>query len=61
MEQIKQLSEGYGADVVLECSGAQAGVSLGLELVRKQGSYTQTGFFGRPIQVDLEQVAFNFF
>lgn len=57
--KIEQLSQGYGADVVLECSGAQAGVSLGLELVRKQGSYTQVGLFGRPIQVDLDQVAFK--
>ena len=57
--KVRALSEGYGADIVFECSGTQGGVALALELVRKQGKYTQVGLFGRPIQVDLEQVAFK--
>ena len=57
VERLRHLTGGYGADVVLECSGAPAGARLALELVRKQGQYTQVGLFGRPIEIDLEQVA----
>ncbi len=56
-ERVKHLTDGYGADLVLECSGVAAGARLALELVRKQGQYTQVGLFGRPVEIDLEQVA----
>ena len=59
VEKIRGLSEGYGADVVLECSGSAGGAALALDLVRKQGKYTQVGLFGRPIEIDLEQVVFK--
>ena len=58
-EKVRFLSEGYGADVVLECSGTAGGAGLGLELARKQARYTQVGLFGRPVQVDLDQVAYK--
>ncbi|MBM3276538.1 MAG: zinc-binding dehydrogenase [Candidatus Handelsmanbacteria bacterium] len=53
----RALGEGYGADVVLECSGHPAGARLALELVAKGGRYTQVGLFGEPIEIDLEQIA----
>ena len=56
---IKELSKGYGADVILECSGAPAAAELGLKLVRKRGQYTQMGLFGRPINIDFEQIAYK--
>jgi L-iditol 2-dehydrogenase len=56
---IKKLSKGYGADVILECSGAPAAAELGLKLVRKRGQYTQMGLFGRPIHIDFEQIAYK--
>ena len=58
-ECVRGVSEGYGSDVVLECSGHVSGAALALELVRKQGRYTQVGLFGRPIEVDLEVVAYK--
>lgn len=57
--KVRGLSDGYGADVVLECSGSGGGVRLGLELARRQARYTQVGLFGRPIQMDLDLVAFK--
>lgn len=33
-EIIKDLTKGYGADVVLECSGSSAGAKLGLMLIK---------------------------
>ena len=59
LKEVRRLSSGYGADVILECSGAPAAASLGLELVRKRGKYTQIGLFGHPIKIDFEQVAFK--
>jgi L-iditol 2-dehydrogenase len=56
LDAVRELTHGYGADVVLECSGAHASAALCLELVRKMGSYTQVGIFGSPFQVDLDKV-----
>jgi len=58
-EIIKKISKAYGADVVLECSGAPAAAELGLKLVRKRGQYTQMGLFGRPINIDFEKIAYK--
>jgi L-iditol 2-dehydrogenase len=32
---------------------------MALEMVRKRGKYTQMGLFGRPIEIDFEQIAFK--
>ena len=37
------LTKGYGADVVLECSGNQASVNSCFELIKKGGRYTHGG------------------
>lgn len=58
-EIIKDLTKGYGADVVLECSGSSAGAKLGLMLIRKKGKFTQMGLFGKPIEIDFEQIAYK--
>jgi L-iditol 2-dehydrogenase len=55
-EIIKQLTQGYGADAVLECAGAPASAAMCLDLVRKMGRYTQVGIFGAPLQIDLDKV-----
>ncbi len=59
VEIIKARTGGYGADVVLECSGAAPAAPLGIELTRKRGKYTQMGLFGNPINIDFEQIAFK--
>jgi L-iditol 2-dehydrogenase len=59
LERVQGLSNGYGADVVLECSGAGPAVSMGLDMVRKRGKFTQVGLFGRPIEVNFEAIAFK--
>jgi len=56
---VKKLTQNYGADVVLECSGSESGVGLGLKLVRKRGKYTQIGLLDKPIQVDFEQIVYK--
>ena len=56
MSIVRELTAGLGADVVFECSGAEAAASQGLAAVRKGGRYTQMGLFGRPIQIDLDSL-----
>jgi L-iditol 2-dehydrogenase len=56
---VNTLSGGYGADVVLECSGSEKAVSLGLEIIRKRGKFTQIGLFGHPIRIDFEKIAYK--
>jgi L-iditol 2-dehydrogenase len=52
-------TEGLGADVVYECSGAGAAAQQLLELVRRRGKYVQIGLFGKPVAWDLDQVCFR--
>lgn len=59
LELVQGQTNGLGADVVFECSGAEAGAQLALSLVRRRGHYCQMGLIGRPIRWDLEQVCFK--
>ncbi|MBM7541337.1 zinc-binding dehydrogenase [Amphibacillus cookii] len=54
---VTELTNGYGAHVVFECSGAVPAVRLGLDLLRKKGQYIQVGIFSKPeIPVDFEKI-----
>jgi L-iditol 2-dehydrogenase len=54
---VGRLTNGYGADLVFECSGAVKAVKTGLELLRKKGQYVQVGIFPTAdISVDFEKV-----
>jgi L-iditol 2-dehydrogenase len=52
-------TEGLGADVVYECSGAGPAAQQLLDLVRRYGRYVQIGLFGKPIAWDLDQVCYK--
>ena len=53
---VDERTEGLGADVAFECSGAGPGAQTALDLVRHRGRYVQVGLFGKPVVWDLEQV-----
>lgn len=56
-EFVNRLTDGYGADVVFECSGAIPAVNQGLDLLRKKGQYSQVGIFPKSeIPVDMEKI-----
>ena len=56
-ELVNSLTDGYGAHVVFECSGAVPATKQGLDLLRKKGQYCQIGLFAQPeIQFDLEKI-----
>ena len=53
---VGDLTEGRGADVVIECSGSQAAVTVGISLIKKRGTFTQVGLFGKKVPIDLDAV-----
>lgn len=58
-QQIDLISDGLGADIVLECAGAGAAAQQLLQLVRRGGRYTQIGLFGKPTAWDMDQVCYK--
>ncbi len=59
VEKIQKTDEVETVDVLLECSGSQPALETGLELLRKQGKYTQIGIFGGPVTVDLNALVYK--
>ena len=57
--RVKELTGGYGADVVVECAGAPPAMRLALDLVRKRGKLSQMGLPGKPVEIDFEQIAYK--
>ncbi len=56
-EVVNGLTNGYGAELVFECSGAVPAANQGLDLLRKKGQYCQVGLFAKPkIEFDLEKI-----
>jgi L-iditol 2-dehydrogenase len=47
------------ADVVIECSGSEAGMAAGLAAVRRGGRYVQIGLAGKPVMLPFDLVCFH--
>jgi L-iditol 2-dehydrogenase len=47
------------ADVVVDCSGAEAGIALGFERTRRGGRYVQIGLAGKPVSIPFDLVCFK--
>lgn len=58
-DRINELTGGYGVDVVLECSGSQAGTRTGLELIKKRGWFCQIGLGGKDIEFPIETICYK--
>jgi erythritol/L-threitol dehydrogenase len=50
--RVKELTDGYGADVYLEGTGHPSAVGQGLDLLRKLGTYVEYSVFGSDVTVD---------
>jgi erythritol/L-threitol dehydrogenase len=49
---VKEMTDGYGADVYLEGTGHPSAVGQGLNLLRKLGTYVEYSVFGSDVSVD---------
>jgi L-iditol 2-dehydrogenase len=47
------------ADVVVDCSGAESGIALGLDRARRGGRYVQIGLAGKPVTIPFDLVCFK--
>jgi threonine dehydrogenase-like Zn-dependent dehydrogenase len=50
--KVKELTDGYGADVYIEGTGHPSAVGQGLNLLRKLGTYVEYSVFGSDVSVD---------
>jgi L-iditol 2-dehydrogenase len=56
-EVIDKLTDGYGADVCFDCTGAVPSMQMGMDLLRKQGQYVQVGIFPKDeVLVDFSKI-----
>lgn len=58
-EIVMNMTGGEGVDIAFECSGAEVAAKDCLELLRRQGKYTQIEIYGRPILFDLDKVLYR--
>jgi L-iditol 2-dehydrogenase len=47
-DAVAEMTDGLGADLVIECSGAAAGIASAIDLVRKKGRICAIGLTGKP-------------
>jgi erythritol/L-threitol dehydrogenase len=52
VQLVKDMTDGYGADVYLEGTGHPSAVGQGLNLLRKLGTYVEYSVFGSDVSVD---------
>jgi L-iditol 2-dehydrogenase len=56
---VAELSKGWGVDMAVEAAGAPGAFRSCLESVRKGGQILQVGIPGRPVEVNMDQVAWK--
>ena len=56
-ELVDRLTDGYGADVCYDCTGAVPSMHLGMDLLKKGGQYVQVGLFAQnEVTVDFSKI-----
>lgn len=52
VDEVRQLTEGYGCDVYIEATGHPQSVVQGLHMIRRLGTFVEFSVFGQPVTVD---------
>jgi len=58
-KRAKEITEGQGFDVVMECAGQPASVLMAAKLTRTRGHLVVMGVFEKPAAIDLTDVVFR--
>lgn len=53
VSEVKRLTNGLGADVVIECAGVPAAVPEGINMVRRGGKFVEVGHYTDPGNVEI--------
>ena len=56
---VRELTGGYGADVVVECVGTPEAFQISFDSVRKGGAVSLMGMWGEPVSVPLNDMVMN--
>lgn len=59
VEVARSMSDGYGADLAIDCTGAVGGVTGALACVRTMGRYVQGGILHKQVRLDLDEIFFG--
>jgi len=59
VQEVQRLTDGAGADVVLDCSGGEAAITQATRMVRNGGWITIIGLWGHDVQVNLDRVPYH--
>ncbi|NLF26875.1 MAG: alcohol dehydrogenase catalytic domain-containing protein [Clostridiales bacterium] len=57
VRSLREMTDGYGPDVYIECSGSARSVEMGIEALRPMGRYTQMGVLGASATVNWDRLA----
>lgn len=52
VDEVRQLTDGYGCDVYIEATGHPQSVVQGLHMIRRLGTFVEFSVFGEPVTVD---------
>ncbi len=56
IEAVMDLTDGIGADMVVECSGQPGPVAEALQIVRKNGRITYNGVYHEPVSIPINKI-----
>ena len=54
LELVRSLGDGYGADLVVDCSGASIALKSAMEMARPNGTITKIGWGPQPMDFNLD-------
>lgn len=60
-EVVAELTNGFGADVAIECAGAKASLDQCIRAARKGAQLVLVGLFGHPVEVNVDQTVIKEF
>ena len=52
VEEVRELTDGYGCDVYIEATGHPTAVEQGLHMIRKLGTFVEFSVMREPVTVD---------
>jgi L-iditol 2-dehydrogenase len=55
LDLVKDITDGLGADVAIECAGAGASLDQCIKAVRKGAQLVEVGLFGHDVEVNMDQ------
>jgi L-iditol 2-dehydrogenase len=59
VREVLRLTDGEGADIVLDCSGGEAAITQATRMVRNGGWITIIGLWGYDFRVNLDKIPYN--